>query len=167
MGARRFSGRPVPLNLSERLVEVVTAMVAGRAPVPYIAVTWNTRIVYCAARVAGGLTRRGERIAPPRVEFSSKAWVLLTQEEVDTVLVHEAGHVAASLLGHANEHHGRNWRKLMRDYGAPADTCLPAAAAKRILQAYPRKRRVRRVTSQWVTVTDDQLFAGLLNFKRK
>jgi predicted SprT family Zn-dependent metalloprotease len=144
MGARRFAGNPVPVNLSGRIEEVVVAMVAGRVPVPQIAVTWNNRIIYAAARTSTGLSKQGTRLRDPRVELSAKSWPLLTREEQEQILIHESGHVAAGLLGYINEQHGYNWRKLMRDYGAPADRCVPLGATRRINAVFPRKRRVTR-----------------------
>ena len=147
-------GPTVPLDIEARVEEVVTAMVAGRAPVPTICVTWNTRVTSCAARVHTGLSRLGVRLGPPRVELSKKAWPILTREEQEATLIHESAHVAAAILGYVAEHHGPRWRKLMRDYGAPADRCLSLDATKRLQQAYPRKTRARKVRYTLRTLED-------------
>lgn len=93
---------PTPEQLQERAAEL---FVTWRVPDTSVEIQWNGRLSTTAGRafVRGG-----------RIELNPR---LLAQspDYIDTVLAHEAAHVAAfRLFGKHIRAHGRQWRSLMR-----------------------------------------------------
>lgn len=85
-------------------------LVAWRVLDTAVRVVWNERLTTTAGRA---FLRRGQ------IELNP---VLMARapDQVDTVLVHEAAHIAAFRLFGANiPAHGRHWRSLMRLAGKP------------------------------------------------
>lgn len=79
-----------------------------------VAVQWNVRLRTCAGRA---FYQQG------RIELNPH---LLGRhpDQVETVLVHEAAHLAASrLFGPRTPAHGRHWRALMAHAGLPPEPC--------------------------------------------
>ena len=126
---------PTPDLLEARVAEMFALWrVPPGAPVP---VSWNSRLRTTAGRA---FYREG------RIELNPEL-LERSPDHVDTVLVHEAAHVAAyRLFGSHCPAHGRHWRGLMRLAGLPPDVThqLPI----------PRGRRSRRSERLYLRVCD-------------
>ncbi len=106
-------------------------------PGPAVSVSWNSRLRSTAGRA---FYREG------RIELNPEL-LERSPDHVDTVLVHEAAHVAAHrMFGDHCPAHGRHWRGLMRLAGLPPDVThsLPV----------PRARRSRRSERIYLRVCD-------------
>ncbi len=113
---------PTPDLLEARVVEMFALWrVPLGAPV---VVSWNSRLRSTAGRA---FYREG------RIELNP-ALLERSPDQIDTVLVHEAAHVAAHrLFGSRCPAHGRHWRGLMRLAGLPPDVthALPVPLGQR------------------------------------
>jgi predicted SprT family Zn-dependent metalloprotease len=122
-------------DLEERVAEM---FVRWRVPPgDKVTVTWNSRLRSTAGRA---FYRDG------RIELNPEL-LERSPDHVDTVLVHEAAHVAAHrLFGAHCPAHGRHWRGLMRLAGLPPDVThsLPV----------PRKARSSRRERIYLRVCD-------------
>ena len=90
-------------------------------PETAVEVSWNRRLATTAGRafVRGG-----------RIELNPRL-LATVPDQIDSVLVHEAAHVAAfRLFGENIPAHGRHWRSLMRLAGCAPGSCpLPTRLA--------------------------------------
>lgn len=142
-------------------------------PGPLVTVAWNPRLRTTAGRAFG---REG------RIELNPEL-LALSPKELDTVLVHEAAHLAAfRLFGARCPAHGRHWRGLMRLAGLPPDVThdlpLPprvrrghrrhiylrlcdACGARRIARAVRYERCACGVTSQFLVLRAPATEGGL------
>lgn len=114
-------------HLEARVAELMTRWrVPPGAPVT---VGWNPRLRTTAGRAFG---REG------RIELNEEL-LARSPSELDTVLVHEAAHVAAfRLFGPHCPAHGRHWRGLMRLAGLPPDVTHDLPLPERVQR---RRRR--------------------------
>jgi predicted SprT family Zn-dependent metalloprotease len=98
-------GLPTPEQLEQRAAELFASW---RVLDTAVEVSWNGRLSTTAGRafVRGG-----------RIELNPKL-LAKSPDQVETVLIHEAAHIAAFRLFGANiPAHGRHWRSLMRIAG--------------------------------------------------
>ncbi len=114
---------PTPDELQRRASELFSQWRVGDTAVD---VAWNTRL---STTVGRAFVRRGRIELNPHLLAKAPA-------QLETVLTHEAAHVAAFRLFGANiPTHGRHWRSLMRLVGQEPDV------THRILVKRLRRRR--------------------------
>ncbi|MFO1077372.1 MAG: SprT-like domain-containing protein [Planctomycetota bacterium] len=121
---------PPVADLERRAAALLTAW---RVHDAVVEVLWNDRLSTSAGRA---FVRNGRIELNPNLLADHPA-------HIETVLVHEAAHVAAfRLFGEAAEAHGRHWRALMRAAGHPPaithDLPVPRRASSRRRHLYLR-----------------------------
>jgi predicted SprT family Zn-dependent metalloprotease len=121
------SALPDAAELERRAVECLRAW---RVVDTKVRVVWNPRLTTTAGRA---FLRLGQIELNPTL-------LRRAPDQLDTVLTHEAAHLAAfRLFGPNIPAHGRHWRSLMRLSGYPPDVThkIPVRSSKR-----PRRRYV-------------------------
>jgi predicted SprT family Zn-dependent metalloprotease len=128
---RHVDALPAAAELERRVAD---QMRHWRVPATEVRVAWNPQLTTTAGRA---FPRQG------RIELNPHL-LERAPEQLQTVLIHEAAHVAAQrLFGERVGAHGRHWRALMRLAGLPPD----------VTHAIPT-RGIRRLRFAWVRFCD-------------
>jgi SprT protein len=125
---RAVDALPAAAELERRVAD---QMRRWRVPAGEVRVAWNPQLTTTAGRA---FLRQG------RIELNPHL-LERAPDQLQTVLVHEAAHLAAHrLFGEHAGAHGRHWRALMRLAGLPPDIThsIPVRGIRRLRFAYVR-----------------------------